>query len=253
MSLFYKHRGIIHQLSCVDTPQQNGRVERKHQDILNIARALRIQASLPLKFWSMCVLHAVHLINRLPSVAIGNKVPFELLYNKPPQLDHLKVFGCLAYVTMVPKQSKFHPRARRCVFLGYRSNMKSSRFYDLDNHTIFYSRDATYFENIFPFETLIFQSEAPSLPHMDMLESPLSDDFTLDQTHTTETQHPNVEPSSLRRSSRTIRPPTYLDDYEYTFQICGNVNLFTSSGSALLRSVPFTPNTLSLLLLHIHI
>ena len=33
--------GIIHQASCVDRPQQNGRVERKHMYVLDTARALR--------------------------------------------------------------------------------------------------------------------------------------------------------------------------------------------------------------------
>ena len=36
---FFNKLGIHHETSCVDTPEQNGRVERRHRNILEMARA----------------------------------------------------------------------------------------------------------------------------------------------------------------------------------------------------------------------
>jgi len=77
---FYASKGIIHQKSCVETPQQNGRVERKHQHILNVARALLFQSKLPNFFGSYVVIHAVFLINRVPTPLLRKTSPSTLVW-----------------------------------------------------------------------------------------------------------------------------------------------------------------------------
>ena len=77
MKDFFKSKGILYQLSCVDTSQQNAIVERKHQHILNVARALRFHFSLRLKLWGDSILTIVYLINRLPSKHLNKKTPYE--------------------------------------------------------------------------------------------------------------------------------------------------------------------------------
>lgn len=71
----YSSLGVKQQLAYPYTPEKNARVERKHRNILNVARALQMQTTIPLKLWGNCILAAVFLINRTPSKTIENITP----------------------------------------------------------------------------------------------------------------------------------------------------------------------------------
>ncbi|KAL6320916.1 hypothetical protein AAG906_010725 [Vitis piasezkii] len=149
---YFSATGILFQTSCVGTPQQNGRVERKHKHILNVGRALRFQANLPIYFWGESVLAAVHLINRTPSPLLHNKTPFEILFGTPPSYAAIHTFGCLSFAhDQKSKGDKFASRSRKCVFLGYPFGKKGWKLFDLDTKELFVSRDVKFFEDVFPF------------------------------------------------------------------------------------------------------
>ena len=51
LSNFLKDNGIVHELTCVDTPQQNWVTERKNRHLFEVARVLLFQMSVPKSYW----------------------------------------------------------------------------------------------------------------------------------------------------------------------------------------------------------
>ncbi|PRQ60643.1 putative RNA-directed DNA polymerase [Rosa chinensis] len=153
MSQYLSSQGIVHQTSCVGTPQQNGIAERKNRDILEKTRVLMFQMNVPKKFWSQGVLTATYLINRLPSKVLAFKSPLEVLKGRKIDLSHLKVFGCTCFVHIQAYQrDKLDPRADKCVFLGYSSTQKGYKRYNLATRKLIVSKDVR-FDEVTPYFT----------------------------------------------------------------------------------------------------
>jgi hypothetical protein len=262
---FYSSNGILHQTSCVESPQQNGRVERKHQHLLNVGRALLFQSNLPKYFWSCAVLHATYdLINRINTPVLQGKSPYEFLLKTLPDLGALKVFGSLAYAsTLHVNRTKLSPRGRKCIYLGHKQGVKGTILFDLQTKEIFLSRNVTHHDHICPYIT---QTSTPKWTYYTNSQSsdissshlPLSFDNTLtpiqpnnpasspihpsdsnisqNDTHISDTTSESTPPSPTAitpdtspqtRPDRVKHKPSYLSDY-----VCNSSNSSSQSTSS---------------------
>lgn len=214
--------GIIHQKTVSYSPQQNGRVERKHQQLLQIARAFLSQSNMPITFWGHAILMATHIINILPTPILEWKTPYKCLHNKDPSYSSLKTFGCLCFATNVkPHKTKFAPRVIRCCFIGYNPCQKAYKLYDLEDKKVIMSRDVVFYESIFPF----IDSNNPEMPIPNPHEEPEfnvniedfipADDYNpddLDLEGQQEYSNPSAESTSSSSSSSSNSPNTSVND-----------------------------------------
>ena len=199
LSSFMSSHGILHQLSCAYTPQQNGVAERKNRHLVETTCTLLLHHKVPQRFWGDAILAACYLINRMPSSVLHDHIPHSILlptqslFYFPP-----RVFGCVCFVHILkPGQDKLSAKATKCVFLSYSCLQRGYRCYSPYTNCYFISTDVTFFEDSSFFSSAVRHSTPDVLFIPLVLPSP---DFP--------SPPPDVVTRLLEFYTHRPRPPT---------------------------------------------
>lgn len=191
-------KGTSHELTIPHTPQQNGVAERMNRTLQESARAMLAHAGLPNGYWAEAVSTAAYLRNRAATSALQDKTPFEMWYEKRPDVSHLRVFGCVAYAHVPDcERKKLDKKAKKLRFVGYCKTSKGYRLYDESTRKLVKSRDVVFNEADFALVADEKKKEAVDV-ELELTMSEGDVDETEDGA-----QQPVDEP---RRSQRERRP-----------------------------------------------
>jgi transposase InsO family protein len=149
---YFKSKGINHQTTVPNTPEQNGKAERLNRTLLEKTRAMLIDAGLPNDLWGEAVINANFTRNRSP-VSKKDKTPWELFFGIKPDVSILRTFGSTTYAH-IPKEkrTKLDDVSERGIMVGYMPNGNGYRIL-MDDNRIVRSRDVVFDERINRIET----------------------------------------------------------------------------------------------------
>ncbi|GJR89663.1 retrotransposon protein, putative, ty1-copia subclass [Tanacetum coccineum] len=100
--------------------------------------------TLSLSFWDYALESATNILNMVPTKKV-DKTPYELWYEKVPNLSYLKVWGCEALMKR-DTPDKLQQRSVKCIFLGYPKETMGYYFYFPPKNKIVVAGYAEFFE-----------------------------------------------------------------------------------------------------------
>ncbi|CAI7871241.1 unnamed protein product [Closterium sp. NIES-53] len=150
-SLWLKKNGIRHSLTMPYSPAMNGIADRSNRTITETAHGLLIEDGLPDYFWPDAVRSACVAKNRaLTHVGADKWVPYVEWVGRKPNVDMLRVFGCMC-MALVPKHlrhNKLGAKAIWAVHLGMAQKSKGWLLWDPFTKKFLVSRDCKFMENL---------------------------------------------------------------------------------------------------------
>ena len=111
------------------TPQEDGISENTNRVCITRANAMMEHANTPKAYWAAAVRTAIQLSNIVPTKGLKtqHKTPYELWFDRKPEVAHLRIWGSTAYshtVKIRREDPKFGPRAQAYIFVGYTDSSK---------------------------------------------------------------------------------------------------------------------------------
>ena len=143
--------GIERQHTVRARPQQNGVAERANRVLSERLTTMLDESGLPKAFWGECLAALVHVWNRCPTEAVRGATPYELWNGRKPDVSHLRVWGCTAYVhVQKDKRPGLGSHMEKCVFIGYPQGYKGWKFYNPTTKKTVIAERADFDERYFP-------------------------------------------------------------------------------------------------------
>jgi Reverse transcriptase (RNA-dependent DNA polymerase) len=146
---------IKFELTAPNTPQQNGKVERKFATLYGKVRSLLDAAGFPPALrhalWAQAANTATHLENVIIDES-AQSASEKLLGFNPPWTKNLHTFGEIAIAYENTKiKSKLQNRGFPCMFIGYSDNHAESvfQFYNLRTRSAFFSRNVVWLHQLY--------------------------------------------------------------------------------------------------------
>src|ERR671929_620035 len=238
---YLRDAGIVREHSVRNRPQQNGVAERANRTLGERVVALLDESGLSKAFWAECLAALVHVLNLCPTSAVHDVTSHELWHGKKPDVGHLRVWGCVAYVHIQrdKRLSKLGSHMEKCIFIGYPAGYKGWKFYNPETKKVVISERADFDERYTYYGQLIKgvpqctdPEPRPLIPIEQDIELPsvvplenrvVEDEHEDDEGEMIEEQSvvqqqpqpvPEVQedseddrPIALRRPRREIRPP----------------------------------------------
>ena len=206
---FMLENGITRQYTVRARPQQNGVAERANRTIEEHVVAMLEESRLPPSFLGQAVAAYVHIWNRCSTTSLDSKTPYELWHGKKPDVSHLQVWGCTAYVHIQKdKRTGIRSHMEKCVFIGYPEGYKGWMFYNPTTKRTVISERAEFDERYFPGLKRTPLTPEPFERRPDTLYTPAPDLGGDNEPDTNPTQDNNVPLPEITPEPLEPLPPT---------------------------------------------